>query len=183
MKLHNYEFKARVKDLEPLEKKILELRPLFKGEDHQVDTYFNIESGRLKIREGNIENALIYYERPDVADLKQSDILIYNQNPLSQLREVLSKAIGVKVIVKKQRRIYYIENVKFHFDTVENLGNFIEVEALDESGTIPVEKLKEQCNFYFKFFGFKQSDLQDSSYSDLLSGITGKRFCYQEYSR
>jgi predicted adenylyl cyclase CyaB len=169
MKLRNYEFKARVKDLDNLELKLLELRPFFKGEDHQVDTYFNAGSGRLKIREGNIENALIFYERPDVPDSKQSDILIYNNKPLGQLREILLKAIGVKVTVSKYRKIYYIENVKFHFDTVENLGDFIEVEVLDESGSIPVEQLKEQCNFYFEYFGLKHSDLQDRSYSDMLS--------------
>ncbi|MFO0468690.1 MAG: adenylate cyclase, partial [Bacteroidota bacterium] len=33
----------------------------FIGVDEQVDTYFKIPSGRLKLREGNIENSLIYY--------------------------------------------------------------------------------------------------------------------------
>jgi adenylate cyclase class IV len=66
----NFEFKAKHDDIEGLEQKLLALNPLFVGEDHQVDTYFNVPNGRLKLREGNIEHALIFYDRPDDADAK-----------------------------------------------------------------------------------------------------------------
>ena len=59
----NFEFKAKAKELPRLEEKIMALGPRYIGEDHQVDTYFNVTTGRLKLREGYIENALIYYER------------------------------------------------------------------------------------------------------------------------
>lgn len=39
----------------------------FMGTDHQTDTYFKVSQGRLKLREGDIENALIFYNRPDEA--------------------------------------------------------------------------------------------------------------------
>jgi adenylate cyclase, class 2 len=168
MKLHNYEFKARVMDLSRLEEKLLQLNPVFKGEDQQIDTYFNVPTGRLKLREGNIENALIYYERPDVADAKQSEILLFKHQPVSSLKEILTRVNGIKVIVDKRRKIYFIENVKFHFDTVSELGTFIEVEALDESGQIGSEKLKEQCTYYFLYFGLSVSDYVNKSYSDLI---------------
>ena len=58
--------------------------------------------------------------------------------------------------------------MKFHFDIVENLGTFVEVEAIDETGEAGMEKLKEQCNIYFLFFGLDKSDLVDKSYSDLI---------------
>ena len=54
MNILNFEFKAKTDNLEEKEQKLLELDPLFKGEDHQVDTYFHVEKGRLKLREGNI---------------------------------------------------------------------------------------------------------------------------------
>jgi predicted adenylyl cyclase CyaB len=168
MKLKNYEFKAKASDLDKLEQKLLGLNPIFKGEDHQIDTYFNVPSGRLKLREGNIENALIYYERPDIADAKQADILLYKPSPEKSLKDILAKVLGIKTIVDKTRRIYFIENVKFHFDMVENLGTFVEVEAIDETGDTGLEKLKEQCNEYFLFFGLEKSDLVDKSYSDLI---------------
>ena len=40
MHLTNFEFKAAVKDLAALEKKLLTLDPVFIGQDSQVDTYF-----------------------------------------------------------------------------------------------------------------------------------------------
>jgi adenylate cyclase class 2 len=168
MKLRNYEFKARVKDLDVLERKLLELNPVFVGEDHQIDTYFNVPSGRLKLREGNIENALIYYERPDTAGAKQSEILLYKHNSGSSLKEILAKVNGIKVTVDKQRKIYFIGNVKFHFDIIRDLGNFVEVEALDEAGHIPSERLKEQCRYYASFFALTDSDYINKSYSDLI---------------
>jgi predicted adenylyl cyclase CyaB len=168
MKLKNYEFKAKAGDLDKLERKLLGLSPIFKGEDHQIDTYFNVPSGRLKLREGNIENALIYYERPDIADAKQADIILYKHSPDKSLKDILAKVLGIKTTVDKTRRIYFIEKVKFHFDMVENLGTFVEVEAIDETGEAGLEKLKEQCNKYFLFFGLDKSDLVDKSYSDLI---------------
>lgn len=168
MGLINYEFKAIVKDLESFEKKLLELKPVFRGEDHQIDTYFNVATGRLKLREGNIENSLIYYERPDTPEAKQSDILLHECHERTGLKEILARVNGIKTIVDKIRRIYFIENVKFHFDTVTGLGRFIEVEAIDEKGNIGIETLKEQCKYYFSFFNLEESDYVSKSYSDLM---------------
>jgi predicted adenylyl cyclase CyaB len=170
MKLRNYEFKARASNLNELEQKLIELNPVYKGEDHQVDTYFNVHSGRLKLREGNIENALIYYKRPNTAGAKQSDILLYKHQPESSLKEILTEVHGIKIIVDKRRKIYFIENVKFHFDIVNELGTFIEVEAIDETGSMDTEKLKEQCRYYFSYFGLIDSDYVKGSYSDLILG-------------
>jgi adenylate cyclase, class 2 len=168
MNLYNFEFKARAKDLKKLEQKLLKLNPVFKGEDHQTDTYFNVPKGRLKLREGNIENALIYYERPDIAAAKASDILLYKHMPETSLKEILIKSNGIKAVVDKKRRIYFIENVKFHFDTVKELGTFIEVEAIDEKGQRTLEELEKQCKKYFIFFGLRESDYISRSYCDLI---------------
>jgi predicted adenylyl cyclase CyaB len=168
MKLHNFEFKARARDLNKLEQKLLELNPVYKGEDHQIDTYFNVPSGRLKLREGDIENALIYYVRSDIADAKESAIILYRHNPDGSLKDILAKVNGIKVVVDKIRKIYFIGNVKFHFDTVRELGSFIEVEAIDDTGNISTDKLKDQCSLYFSFFGLEAADYISKSYSDLI---------------
>ena len=164
----NFEFKAKATNLDALEKKLLTLNPRYIGEDHQVDTYFNVVRGRLKLREGNIENSLIYYERVDAAGAKQSNILLYQHQADKSLKDILIKLHGVKVVVDKRRKIYFIDNVKFHFDRVEGLGTFIEVEAIDKDGDIGVDKIKEQCNFYAAFFGIAAADYIAFSYSDLI---------------
>jgi len=164
----NIEFKAKAKDLIALEKKLLTLNPKYIGEDNQLDTYFNVAHGRLKLREGNIEHSLIYYERINTAGAKQSDILLYQHNPDKTLKEILEKVNGVKVVVDKKRRIYFIDNVKFHFDLVAGLGTFVEVEAIDSNGDIGIDKLKEQCSFYAAFFDIAATDYIAFSYSDLI---------------
>lgn len=167
MSILNFEFKARTTELDNLEKKLLELNPKFIGEDNQTDTYFDVTKGRLKLREGNIENSLIYYERENTADAKQSDVVLYSHAPDKTLKEILIKVHGIKVIVEKKRRIYFIENVKFHFDTIADLGTFIEVEAIDKDGSLGIEKLKEQAVEYAEFFNIKLENFIAFSYSDM----------------
>ncbi len=164
----NIEFKARARDIRALENLLLELDPRFIGEDHQVDTYFNTGQGRLKLREGNIENALIWYSRPDTGGSKQSDVILYPHPQDPSLKEILVVSNGIKVVVDKRRRIYFIENVKFHFDEVAGLGSFVEVEAIDSDGSIGKEKLTAQCEHYARFFGIGAGDYITHSYSDLL---------------
>lgn len=164
----NFEFKARTDKLKDLEEKLKTLNPLYIGLDHQIDTYFNTDNGRLKLREGNIENSLIHYNRIDIADSKQSDVLLYSHQASKILKEILTKSNGVRTTVEKLRKIYFMDNVKFHFDTVESLGTYIEVEAIDKDLTLGIEKLQEQCRFYANFFELKKEDYINCSYSDLI---------------
>lgn len=154
---------------------MLTLNPEFKGIDHQTDTYFNVEHGRLKLREGNIENSLINYEREDYAGAKESKVILYKYKPDAALKEILTKQLGIKVVVTKRRKIYFKDNVKFHFDLVDQLGTFIEVEAIDEKGTFTTDELKEQCNRFFDFFGLKNEDIIDKSYSDMILELSNTR--------
>lgn len=164
----NFEFKARYTDLQKAEAALLEQHPLFIGEDHQTDVYFNVPKGRMKLREGNIENALIHYHRTNSASAKLSDVLLYQHKPDAALKQILTAALGIKTIIQKKRKIYFIDNVKFHFDEVNGLGTFIEVEAIDKDGSIGIERLKEQCSYYAKLFGLKEEDYLSGSYSDML---------------
>lgn len=168
MHILNFEFKARARNLVELEEKLLRLNPKFIGEDHQIDTYFNVSRGRLKLREGNVENSLIHYERADKPGAKESKILLYEHAPDKTLKEILVKTLGIKTVVDKRRKIYFIENVKFHFDALTDLGTFLEVEAIDRDGSRGIEELKEQCRKYADFFGVGEADYVSESYSDLI---------------
>lgn len=164
----NIEFKAKSTNNEAAEKILLQHNPVFIGEDHQIDTYFNVPNGRMKLREGNIENALIHYERENTAGSKSSQVLLYQHQPSEDLKTVLSKALGIKAVVDKKRKIYFIDNVKFHFDTVQELGTFIEVEAIDKDGSISKEKLQEQCDYYATLLNVQATDYLSVSYSDMI---------------
>lgn len=164
----NFEFKARHTDIAEAEKGLLQQHPLFIGEDHQIDTYFHVPNGRLKLREGTIEHALIFYQRSNLPGAKQSDVTLYQHKPDPALKQLLIQSLGIKTVVNKKRRIYFIDNVKFHFDQVEGLGSFVEVEAIDKDGSIGLEKLKQQCSLYQSLLGVKEQDFMAESYSDLL---------------
>ena len=164
----NFEFKARSPRVDELEALLLQHQPRFVGLDHQIDTYFHVHQGRLKLREGTIEHALIHYERSNTAGAKQSDVILYQHAPDPSLKAILTKALGIKTVVDKRRKIYFIDNVKFHFDQVEGLGSFVEVEAIDKDGSIGLDTLQEQCARYAQLFGLDDSQYLAESYSDLL---------------
>lgn len=168
MNIRNYEFKAKVDDLDKYENKLLTLNPVLIGTDNQVDTYFNVSKGRLKLREGNIENALINYNREDEHGSKLSEVILYQHKPDRALKDILALQLGVKIIINKKRKIYFIDNVKFHFDVVFALGTFIEVEAIDSNNVFTTGDLKNQCDHYLEFFALDKSALLDKSYSDLV---------------
>lgn len=164
----NIEIKARCTDQASIREILLAKNPVHKGTDHQVDTYFIVPNGRLKLREGTIENCLIHYQRSNQEGPKESHVTLFQSPADPALKEVLTKALSLLAVVNKQREIYFIDNVKFHLDTVLNLGTFVEIEAIDMDGTLGKDKLQEQCTHYLKLFAISEDDLIAESYSDMV---------------
>lgn len=158
------EIKARCSDPARIRKILKARKARFKGLDHQIDTYFRIPSGRLKLREGNIEKALIYYRRTDRKNSKRCDSILCECGESVPLKKVLTGSLGVLVVVDKKREIYFIRNAKFHMDRVKKLGNFVEIEVFGKKEA----NLRKQCDFYQKLLGIKSKDLLADSYSDQL---------------
>ncbi len=178
MKLLNFEFKARL-DSEPRVREALKkLNARFVGTDHQIDTYFRVPCGRLKVREGRLENALIFYRRSTARRARRSAVemmLLPRRNPL---RAILGRALGTLAVVDKRREIYFVKNVKIHLDRVRQLGKFLEVEAISRAGD--VKKIRSQARQFQELFGITAKDIIAESYSDLIlakSAGTGKKGC------
>lgn len=168
MSILNVEIKATCSNPSQVRSVLEEQGADFKGTDHQVDTYFNVPDGRLKLRRGSIEQNLIFYRRANSKTPKASDINLVPANHPDQLHNLLDNALSTKVVVDKKREIYFIDNVKFHIDEVQDLGTFVEIEAIDQDGFIGEKKLHEQCQKYMKLFEIKDEDLIAGSYSDML---------------
>ena len=166
--MKNVEIKARCSDPDRIERILLENGADFKGTDVQCDTYFNVPNGRLKLRQGNIENALIYYDRQDKAGPKESDFMLYRADGLEGLLPILEKSLGIMKKVVKTRKIFYIDEVKFHIDHLESLGDFVEIEVCDPDDSKTMEVLESVCNRFMTLFDIKKTDLVEKSYSDLL---------------
>ncbi len=162
------EIKARCVDHEQIRTHLQELKARRVGLDHQIDTYFRVPENRLKLREGTIEKSLIYYDRPNQAGPKRSDVLLHPVNDTESLRKILEAVHGVLVVVDKQRDIWFVDNVKIHLDHVEGLGKFVEIEAIDKDGSHTEDELRIQCEELMHLFDVLHDDLLTSSYSDML---------------
>ncbi len=131
MLARNVEIKAAAPDSRRTVELALALGAQDRGELRQRDTYFTPARGRLKLREQEPgEDELIAYERPDRPDAATS---AYRRVPVSEaagLRDALDASLGTLVVVTKLRRLLVWEDVRIHVDQVEQLGGYVELEAV-----------------------------------------------------
>lgn len=161
------ELKAKYTDLNKAREILKEINAKFIGRYHQVDTYYLIGEKRLKLRNvDDKEYFLVYYERPNLASIKQSKIILAKILDGIELNEILEGILGIKVIVDKIREIYEYKGVRIHLDSVKYLGNFIEFEKPTTKNKIVNDrKLLEDLMLTFRI---TRDDLIGKSYSDLL---------------
>ncbi|MCJ7652381.1 MAG: class IV adenylate cyclase [Actinobacteria bacterium] len=168
--MRNIEIKARITDIEKAEAVAVSIAGQAIARVRQVDSYFNVQEGRLKIREeqgSSPRNELIFYRRQDRADPKQSDYRIIAVDSPDSLKRVLAEALGVKAVVRKERTVYLLENSRIHLDSVDGLGTFIELEVPvpnEASGS----KARKAVQELMKAFSIEKADLLACSYSDLI---------------
>ena len=163
----NLEFKARVESFNVLRENLARLEAERVLTTYQVDTYFNVPNGRLKLREEeDYEAMLVYYERPDAAESRYSHYQLCGIANGATFKQMMSDALGVMVIVEKNRELWNYGNTRIHLDEVANLGEFVELETVirDQSeaeAQAEHKRLKERLQI-------ASADLIPVSYSDLL---------------
>ena len=160
------ELKARCGDLARV-RDWLRPRATFEATRRQVDTYFSVQRGRLKLREVAGRPAeVIYYERSDLAAVKPSRVYLASTEDPFALRVLFGAVLGVRARVRKTREIWRWEGVQVHLDLVEGLGSFVELEeTVDEP-----EVLGKALNHLGQLqadLGIRADDLVDRSYGDL----------------
>lgn len=168
MQILNVEIKAWCDHPVKVERKLTELGARFHGIDNQIDTYFMCPNGRLKIREGDIENALIHYSRENQEGPKTSNVDLIALEEGSELKRILSNAFGIFKTVSKERKIFYLGNIKIHLDHLESLGFFIEIEAMSHLNDIEEAELRLQCFELMEILEIDESRLITGSYSDMV---------------
>ena len=164
----NFEFKARCPEPDRVRDVLRRMNAEPAGIDQQTDTYFNVSSGRLKLRAGSVEQNLIYYNRGDSASPKRSEVWLAPCPEPGPLLDVLSNALGVWVVVEKRREIYFLGGTKIHLDDVPGLGSFVEVEVIADSATADSKKMRAECDDWMHRLGVQEEDLVSASYSDMI---------------
>jgi adenylate cyclase class 2 len=141
----DYTIKARISSGSLLEEKLNKLNARFVGVDVQTDTYFETTNGKLKLREGTIENLITHYERTLDHGAEKTKVFRYDVNPTKTEIEDLKRSHRQIGIIQKERKIYFIEHIKVHLDKLPNGEEFIELEAIDRLNQFSDDELKGQC--------------------------------------
>lgn len=170
-KFRNVEIKAIASNFSK-QKKIAESLSDKKPETlKQEDYYFHIDKGRLKLRVLSINKGeLIYYERSDNTGPKLSTYQIYKTDTPNRLIDVLDSSYGIRSIVRKTRYLYIYKRTRIHLDTVDSLGEFIELEVVLGRND-DINKGEEEAANLINRLGISDEDLVGASYIDLLEKI------------
>ncbi len=172
----NIEVKARCSDLARAAAACARLGARRVWTRRQVDTYFAVPEGRLKLRveapsttlgAGAGGAALVRYQREDVAGARES---LYEVSPVTDAAATLGALAaqhGVRCRVEKTRTLYLIENVRIHLDDVAGLGTFVEFEAAVDGGCSEAAS-KALLRRLAEALGVEDGDLVGGSYADLL---------------
>jgi adenylate cyclase, class 2 len=164
----NLELKARYADLAAARAAVLRLMGRSTELLVQVDTYFHVPNGRLKLRwiEGQASQ-LIWYERPDQSEARISRYYLVPVMDADGLKTALTAALGVRGEVRKHREVCLWHNVRIHLDQVAGLGQFVEFEAVLSPGETEADsryRLGQLC----RELDILPSDICSGSYADLL---------------
>lgn len=167
--MRNIEIKARLTDLNAARKVAQAIATKRLGVQQQVDTYFHCPNGRLKLRQiDGISAQLVWYARPDQKGPKASDYRLVPVTNPETLKGALAEALGIRRVVRKRREIFFWHNVRIHLDEVEDLGSFLEFEAVlgdkmdDARGRAQLDELLAR-------FAIGPADLLPASYGDMVA--------------
>jgi len=167
---HNVEIKARVEDLDALRVRAERLATQRVGLDRQVDTYFRVPGGRLKLRESSLSGGqLVPYLRPDEPGARRSDYLVVPVADAARLKELLARILGVHRVVRKTRQILLVDNVRVHLDEVEGLGTFLELEAVFDGSAAGEARERAKLARLLGELEVADTDLLSGSYEGLLA--------------
>lgn len=110
---------------------------------------------------------LIYYQRDDQVGPKLSKYIIYETKEPMILISTLEMALGISGKVQKQRTLYMFGQTRIHYDQVNGLGRFMELEVvLDDTQTL--EEGRDIANSVMEMLGIDQTDLVKGAYHDIL---------------
>jgi adenylate cyclase class IV len=97
----------------------------------QDDCFYRVERGRLKLRrfaDGSAE--LIHYQRANTPEARASDYVRVAVSDADAMHAALERACGTLGRLRKRRRLLLAGATRIHFDEVEGLGAFVELEVV-----------------------------------------------------
>lgn len=161
----NLEIKVPIKNVKKLIKIVEENGGKLIYSSRQIDVYYKINNGRLKIRDSSGEKSIIFYDRKEDGNERWSNFQVMKvANPKLWIN-FFDNFLERFIVVDKYRTLYHLKNTRIHFDKVKNLGNFIELEVKVVSNKRNARlEFEEIC----KLLNLDKNNQVLKSYSDLL---------------
>lgn len=134
------ELKIRIHNYKKMEEKLKQLGAKFTEEINVVDTYFNSPKGEvLKITEDDKGDFLVNLKSKD----GKFEIVKYEKiDNIEKLKKELTRKFGVKCVLKKKRRFWYLGDFMININLIEDVGEFLIVEGENLSTEFITEKLE-----------------------------------------
>uniref|UniRef100_A0A915BTR5 CYTH domain-containing protein n=1 Tax=Parascaris univalens TaxID=6257 RepID=A0A915BTR5_PARUN len=161
--------KARVHNCEQMESAIFELTESLGLVTSQEDIYFDVPHGQLKLRvvHPNRCGQLILHKTAVKSQSKLNEFRITHVEDVVSLRETLGMALGEVGVIHADRRIFEKDNIVISVDTVEDLGEFINITVSVVGRDNEEEGMKLAKSVQAKL-GITDDQLIPLSYYDLL---------------
>jgi adenylate cyclase class IV len=162
----NLEFKALLHDRLAAARTAKGVGAVDGGEWRQVDTYFSVPTGLLKLRQSaGREAQLIAYARNEKSGERWSAYRVAPIGDPSTVLQVLTASLGMRGTVEKQRRLFIWNGCRIHLDQVQCLGAFIEFEVVSRGNDT---EDAERMGSLMGVFALSKDQGILASYADLL---------------
>lgn len=166
----NVEIKTRLRDRAAVIAALVAVGARDAGIEVQEDRFWRVEGGaRLKLRESSRDGAaLLAYRRADAAALRVSAyerVIVADGAALGRALDAVLAPAGA---VRKERHLWFVDNVRVHLDRVEGLGEFLELEAMVDD-THSEAACYAAAEALLQRFGIANTDRVAVAYVDLLA--------------
>ncbi len=165
----NVEIKARiaaVAALTPVAARLADSGPTVLEQD---DTFFLCPNGRLKLRhQTGVGAELIFYQRADREGPKECFYLRVPVADPDAMRNLLEHSYGTTGRVRKRRVLFLAGRTRIHLDSVEGLGEFLELEVVLRDAE-PIDAGVEEARQLMARLGISPDQLIHGAYVDQLA--------------
>lgn len=172
--MREIEIKLRIRDLDAIEKKLIEIGSVFSAPIRQHDTNYTKGGSTEEWQESKEDHVIIRIRRQDTGaefNLKQqrsseSDNLEYEtkvEDPEALHNILLTLGYSPEIEVKKVRRKGKLGEYEICLDEVEKLGNFMEIEKLTTDDANP-EAIREELFKAIEPLGLTRADEETKGY-------------------
>ena len=183
--MREIEIKLRVNNLDELEKKLTESGLVISKEitQHDViyapgdnmDIFYEVKEGNIVIRirdDNGVSKLTLKQQRGHGLDKTEYETKVEDRETMHQILLTLGWKPAVEV--KKKRKKGKLGEYEICLDSVEQLGNYIELEKMVADDIADSEKIKKELFEALKPYGLTEKDEETKGYDILMYQLNKK---------